>query len=52
MSKGFRALHFDQPHEYIFQPRGPEEGSRAAVPEGGPGVAGPQGRGLGQKTKH
>lgn len=35
-----------------FQLGGPEEDWRAAVPGGGPGVAGPPRQGLGQKTKH
>lgn len=49
---GFQALQSDKPHEYKFQPGGPEEGWRAAVPEGSHGAVGPQGRGLGHKTKH
>lgn len=50
--EGIQALHSDKPHEYKFQPGGPEEGWRAAVPGGSPGAGGPQGRGLGHKTKH
>lgn len=48
-----QVLHSDKPPENKFQPGGPKEGWRAAVPEGGPGAAGTQGRGvLGCKTEH